>query len=78
MQLIYALHTALKTILTSSPSLEERFALHKKASNKVKDTLTEAGFECIPLNRDIAANGMSAVKYPNGLSAGDILPKLVA
>lgn len=76
-QLIYALQVALKAITEESPSLEERFALHKKVSNHVKDELAKLGCGFVPLSRDIAANGMSAVKYPEGVSAA-ILPKLAA
>ena len=75
-QLVYALHTSLTSILKQSPSLPERFAAHKAISAHVKDTLVSYGFEFVPLNRDIAANGMSAVRYPSGVAASDILPKL--
>lgn len=30
----------------------------------------------MPLSRDIAANGMTAVKYPAGVAPTDVLPKL--
>ena len=76
MQLVYALHTSLKAITQGSPSLTERFAMHKAASKKVKDSVASMGFGFVPLDRSIAANGMSAVKYPTGVAASDILPKL--
>jgi alanine-glyoxylate transaminase/serine-glyoxylate transaminase/serine-pyruvate transaminase len=66
----------LTAITKQSPSLTERFAAHKAASKYVKDSLTELGFGFVPLNRDIAANGMTAVRYPKGITAADILPKL--
>ena len=75
-QLVYAFHRALTTILTESPSLEERFAMHKAASKYTKDALEAAGFGFVPLDRSIAANGMSAVRYPPGVQASDIIPKL--
>jgi alanine-glyoxylate transaminase/serine-glyoxylate transaminase/serine-pyruvate transaminase len=75
-QLVYALHASLSAITRSPPSLEERFAQHKAASKYVKDSLASIGCDFVPLSRDIAANGMTAVKYPRGLSAGDVLPKL--
>lgn len=75
-QLVYALHTALTAILKQSPSLPERFAAHKAASKHVKDTVASLGFGFVPLDRSIAANGMTAVRYPSGVSAADILPKL--
>ncbi|KAL7422043.1 hypothetical protein Q5752_003816 [Cryptotrichosporon argae] len=75
-QLIYALHTALTQITTGSPTLEERFAAHRVASAKVKDALAGLGLGFVPLARDIAANGMTAVKFPDGVTAADVLPKL--
>ncbi|ODO08397.1 alanine-glyoxylate transaminase/serine-glyoxylate transaminase/serine-pyruvate transaminase [Cryptococcus wingfieldii CBS 7118] len=73
-QLIYALNTSLKAIL-SSP-IADRFAAHKKASAYVKDSLAELGLDFVPKSRDIAANGMTAVRFPKGVTAPDVLPKL--
>lgn len=75
-QLVYSLQAALNAVLEGSVSLEDRFKAHKDASNKFKDELTNLGFSFVPLDRSIAANGMSAVKFPAGLSAADIVPKL--
>lgn len=74
-QLIYAFQTALKEVTEGPVSLEERFAIHKKVSNHVKDELEKMGCGFVPLSRDISANGMTAVKYPEGVTAA-ILPKL--
>lgn len=73
-QLVYALHTSLKSI-TSAP-LADRFKAHKAASAYIKDSLAELGLEFVPKSRDIAANGMTAVRFPKGLKAPDVLPKL--
>ncbi|WVQ79654.1 hypothetical protein IAT38_001754 [Cryptococcus sp. DSM 104549] len=73
-QLIYALHTSLKAI-TSTP-IADRFAAHKEASAYVKDSLAEIGLEFVPQSREIAANGMTAVRFPKGVQAPDVLPKL--
>ncbi|KIR25189.1 alanine-glyoxylate transaminase/serine-glyoxylate transaminase/serine-pyruvate transaminase [Cryptococcus deuterogattii 99/473] len=73
-QLVYALHTSLKSI-TSAP-MADRFKAHKAASAYVKDSLAELGLEFVPKSRDIAANGMTAVRFPKGLKAPDVLPKL--
>lgn len=75
-QLVYSLQAALNAILEGSTSLEDRFKAHKEASKRFKDEMTSLGFGFVPLNRDIAANGMSAVKFPKGISAADIVPKL--
>lgn len=42
----------------------------------MKDELEKLGCGFVPLSRDIAANGMSAVRYPKGVTAPDVLPKL--
>jgi alanine-glyoxylate transaminase/serine-glyoxylate transaminase/serine-pyruvate transaminase len=75
-QLVYALHASLKSIVSGPISLEDRFAQHKAASKHVKDKLTDLGFGFVPTSRDHAANGMTAAKYPKGVAAADILPKL--
>jgi len=75
-QLIYSLHAALSAITRQSPSLEGRFEAHKAASKYVKDSLADLGLELVTLSRDIAANGMTAVKYPPGFGPADVLPKL--
>jgi alanine-glyoxylate transaminase/serine-glyoxylate transaminase/serine-pyruvate transaminase len=74
-QLIYALHVALTEITAGAVTLEERFATHKKVSNDFKEELAKLGCGFVPLSRDIAANGMTAAKYPEGVTAA-ILPKL--
>ncbi|WWD17025.1 hypothetical protein CI109_101461 [Kwoniella shandongensis] len=73
-QLVYALHTSLKAI-TSAP-ISDRVEDHKAASKYVKDSLAELGLDFVPKSRDIAANGMTAVRFPKGLQASDVLPKL--
>jgi len=42
----------------------------------MKDELSALGFGFVPLDRKFAANGMSAVRYPKGITAADIVPKL--
>jgi alanine-glyoxylate transaminase/serine-glyoxylate transaminase/serine-pyruvate transaminase len=67
--LVYALNASLKAITESSPSFVDRLEAHKKASAYIKDSLTSLGFQFVPKSRDIAANGMTAAKYPKGLGA---------
>ncbi|KAG8958126.1 hypothetical protein FRC03_009442 [Tulasnella sp. 419] len=74
--LIYAFHASLTAITRRSPSLEERFKLHKEASNKVKQAVSELGLKQLPVDNQYAANGMTAVYFPEGLGAADVLPKL--
>jgi alanine-glyoxylate transaminase/serine-glyoxylate transaminase/serine-pyruvate transaminase len=72
-QLIYAYHASLTAITKDkSLSLSDRFEKHKAVSNKVKDTVESWGLGSVPLSRECAANGMSAVKFPEGMKAGDL------
>ncbi|PKY20946.1 PLP-dependent transferase [Rhizophagus irregularis] len=75
-QLIYALNTSLKQI-TSVP-LETRFEQHKKASNRIKDALDSLGLNFLPKNREAAANGMTAIYYPEGIQPADLLQKVAS
>lgn len=70
--LIYALNASLTTI-TKSPevSLEERFRLHKEASQRVKSAANELGLAQVSDPKS-SSNGMTAVSHissltPNGL-----------
>ena len=76
--MVYALNSALKTITQGKPSFTDRLEAHKKASAYIKDSLSSLGLDFVTKSRDIAANGMTAVKYPKGLGAADVLPKLAA
>lgn len=80
--LIYALHQSLKTILHGPASLAERVQRHKEASDKIKAAVHELGLKQLVNEELQRSNGdahtMTAVRYPQGLSAGYILPKLAA
>ena len=59
--LIYAFNASLKTITESSEvSLEERFRLHKEASQRIKSAAKELGMTQVS-NPENSANGMTAV-----------------
>ncbi|CAD6895842.1 unnamed protein product [Tilletia controversa] len=78
--LIYALNQSLKTITKGEVSLEDRFKRHVEVSDKIKNFVKEKlGLEQLVADglKD-GAHGMTAVKFPAGLKAGDLLPKLVA
>lgn len=78
-QLIYALHASLTTMTKGPVSLAERFQRHKDASKQVKDGIEALGLEqlAVPEARTTGvANGMTAVRYPPGMGAADILPKM--
>ncbi|KAK4935547.1 hypothetical protein LTR10_023410 [Elasticomyces elasticus] len=75
-QLVQALNTALKQLL--SQPLEKRFAQHHKISKYVKDELTKMGLKQLPTDPNNAANTMTAIYLPEGLTPPEILPKLMA
>ncbi|OCH91000.1 PLP-dependent transferase [Obba rivulosa] len=75
--LIYAYHVSLTQITKQSPSLEERFKLHKEASQRVKGAAAELGLEQLPLDPAFAANGMTAIYLPPGVAASDLIPRLL-
>lgn len=77
--MIYALHAALTGITKKSPGIEERWALHVKASDRIKDFVEhELGLkQLVADGKKDGAHGMTAVRYPPGLGAPDILPRLV-
>jgi len=76
-QLIYALQASLTTMTTRSPSLEERFAMHKEASKKLKTAIQDMGISLVTKSSDAAANGMTAVYTPEGITPGDVVGKLL-
>jgi len=75
--LIYAFHASLTKITKSSPSLAQRYEVHRATSQRIKTAAKELGLTPVPLEPAYAANGMTALYYPDGLGAGDILPRLV-
>lgn len=75
-QLINALYTSLKQI-TAAP-MEERFAKHYEVSRFVKKSLADLGLKQLASDEKNQANGMTAVYLPEGVSAPELLPKLVA
>jgi len=74
--LIYAFEASLKQITQAKPTLEERFRLHREASKTIKDAVTSLGLKQLALDPAFAANGMTAVYYPEGVQASDLLPRL--
>lgn len=72
-QLIYALQASLKSILSSSTSLEDRFESHKRASQRVKDAAQRLGFKQLAANRHEQANGMTALWLPDGVAPATLV-----
>jgi alanine-glyoxylate transaminase/serine-glyoxylate transaminase/serine-pyruvate transaminase len=74
-QLIHALDTSLKQIL--SRPLEQRFADHKAASQKVKKAVADLGLKQLASKPENQANGMTAIYLPEGVTPPDVLPSLL-
>lgn len=60
--LIYAFHESLSQITKSSPTLEERFKLHRETSSHIKTAAKELGLSQLPVDPSASANGMTAVR----------------
>lgn len=73
-QLIHALHTSLTQIL--SRPLEQRFADHKAASQKIKSAVAALGLQQLASKPENQANGMTAIYLPEGITPPDVLPSL--
>ncbi|RPA91259.1 PLP-dependent transferase [Choiromyces venosus 120613-1] len=75
-QLVRALHTSLNQIL--SVPLDYRFQKHKEVSQKVRKAIAELGLRQLADKPECQANGMTAIYLPEGVTAPDLLPKLMA
>ena len=75
-QLINALHTSL-TQITAAP-MAERFQKHYEVSRYIKDSIAKMGLKQIASEEKYQANGMTAIYLPEGVTAPELLPKLVA
>lgn len=75
-QLVQALHASLKQIL--SVPIEARFAQHRKVSEYVKSKVTSMGLKQLAADPANAANTMTAIYLPEGLTPPEILPKLMS
>lgn len=74
-QLVHALHTTLSSI-TANP-MSERFGIHAKTSDKVKNAVAELGLSQLATNPECQAHAMTAIRLPEGITASDILPGLL-
>ncbi|OAK95736.1 PLP-dependent transferase [Phaeosphaeriaceae sp. SRC1lsM3a] len=74
-QLVHALDTSLKQIL--SRPLDQRFADHKAASQKVKKAVADLGLKQLASKPENQANGMTAIYLPEGITPPDVLPNLL-
>ncbi|KAL1612529.1 hypothetical protein SLS60_000756 [Paraconiothyrium brasiliense] len=74
-QLIHALDTALKQIL--SRPLDQRFADHRNASQTVKKAIANLGLKQLATKPENQANTMTAIVLPEGVTPPDVVPSLL-
>jgi alanine-glyoxylate transaminase / serine-glyoxylate transaminase / serine-pyruvate transaminase len=75
-QLVNALHTALTQLLKQG-SVADRVAQHEKVSKKVKKAVEDMGLKQLATEPANAANTMTAIYLPEGLTPPEILPSLM-
>ncbi|KAJ1970971.1 hypothetical protein H4R35_005550 [Dimargaris xerosporica] len=73
-QLIMALHVGILQLLARGmPCVYEA---HRQTSDQFKRTIRALGLKTLPLTESVAAHSMTAVYYPTGITAPDLLPRL--
>jgi alanine-glyoxylate transaminase/serine-glyoxylate transaminase/serine-pyruvate transaminase len=75
--LIYALHRSLTTIVAGPVSIADRIKMHSEASQRVRAAAAELGLKQVALDHKCAANGMTALYFPEGISAPDMWARLL-
>ncbi|QPG73286.1 hypothetical protein FOA43_000595 [Brettanomyces nanus] len=70
-QLIHAYNQSLCEIL--SHSIKETFAAYKTASDNFKNKLADLGLKLVPVSREIAAHGLTAIYFPEGIDGPKLL-----
>lgn len=73
-QTITALKVSLDEIL--SETLDARFAKHAEVSTQFKDQLEKLGLKILPVSREVAAHGLTAVYFPENVNGADLLAQL--
>lgn len=73
-QTVTALKVSLDQIL--SEPLDDRFAKHAQVSSNFKTEIEKLGLKILPVSRDVAANGLSAIYFPESINGPDLLSKL--
>lgn len=73
-QTITALKTSLEEIFAEG--LDKRIATQAKKSDEFKAKLKELGLTILPKNDKVAAHGLTAVYFPDGINGPDLLKSL--
>lgn len=71
--LVFALNVSLGQIL--SEGIDARFKRHQLLSRAAKDAVSALGLGQVPVRPEVAANTMTAPRYPAGLNGADFLAK---
>lgn len=77
---------AIQTITALKVSLDEivgrgvdsTISKHEEASTNFKNELEALGIKLVPVNRDVAAHGLTAAYFPEGVNGPDFLGKLAS
>lgn len=75
-QTVTALKVSLDEIL--SEPLESRFAKHAEVSTKFKNALEAEGMKIVPVSHEVAAHGLTAVYFPEGVEGPKFLALLAS
>lgn len=73
-QTITALKVSLDEILAEG--LDARFAKHAEVSTQFKNNMEKLGLKVLPVSHDVAAHGLTAVYFPEGVNGADLLGQL--
>lgn len=73
-QTITALKVALDEIVREG--IDTRLQKHIEASDKFKKFVNEQGLKILPVNNNVAAHGLTAVYFPEGVNGADFLGAL--
>lgn len=74
-QLIHALNTALKQILSAGP-LSARFTKHAEVSDRIKKAVEALGLKQVASKPEDRSHCMTAIYLPDNVKAAEILPAL--
>ena len=75
-QTVNALNVSLEEILESG--LDARFAKNKQTSQKFKAALADLGVGIVPVNETVAASGLTAAYFPEGIDGGKFISDVYA
>lgn len=74
--LVCALNVSLEQILNEG--MEARFARHRRLGQACQAAMDELGLSQVPTTPEYAASTLTAPYYPEGVTGGDLLPKVRA